>query len=116
MLAKKFRLPIQTFFGPEDKKNTGFIQKRNRYFLLRVKENGLGFGRFGIIVSSKVSKSAVKRNQIKRIFFDLIRTERIHEKKQKDFLITVLSPASQLGKLEIKKEIFSLMGEANKND
>ena len=109
MLAKKFRLPIQAFFEPEEKKEKAFIQKRSKYFFLRTKENGLGFGRFGLIVSGKVSKSAVKRNQIKRIIFDVIRLEKICDKRQKDFLITILSPVSQLDKSEIKKEILSIL-------
>lgn len=111
MLAKKFRLPIQAFFEPQEKADKGFIQKRNKYFILRTKENELGFGRFGLIISNKVSKSAVKRNQIKRIIFDAVRLEKIYEKRQRDFLITVLSPVSQLKKPEIEKEFFSLIGE-----
>ena len=111
MLAKKLHLPIQTFFKLEKKTNTAFIQKRNKYFFLRAKENNMGFGRFGLIISRKVSKSAVKRNQRKRIIFNFIRLEKIYEKRQKDFLVTVLSPVSQLSKSEIKKEFFSLIGE-----
>ena len=109
MLAKKFRLPIQAFFEPQEKTGKGFIQKRNKYFLLRAKENEFGFGRFGLIISNKVSKSAVKRNQIKRIIFDIIRLEKICDKRPGDFLVTVLSPVSQLDKLEIKKEILSIL-------
>jgi ribonuclease P protein component len=109
MLAKKFKLPVQKFSAsfPD-----GAAQgKRNKYFILKARENGLGRGRFGVVIGKKVSKSAVARNAIKRAVFNSIKAEKINEKETGDFLIIVLPPAGQLGKLSIKKELIPLIKE-----
>ena len=41
-------------------------------FVLKVKKNGLGLNRFGIVVSKRVDRRAVVRNKIKRIFRNLL--------------------------------------------
>ncbi len=41
----------------------------NRYFTVKIKENGLLFFRVGIIISSRILPSAVKRNSLKRKIF-----------------------------------------------
>jgi ribonuclease P protein component len=109
MLPKKFRLPVQDFFKLSQDRPAR--QKKSKFFLLRARENGLGFGRFGAVISKKVSKSSVIRNKIKREIFGAIRAEKIHEKQKKDFLISVLPPVSQLNKTEIKKELLPAIKE-----
>lgn len=101
MLAKKFRLPIQNWLK-ERKKIT--IRKSD-FFVIKASDNDLAFSRFGMVISKKVSKSAVKRNKIKRIIFDFIRLKRLHEASGKDVLITVLPPVSQFKKSEIEREL-----------
>lgn len=67
--------------------------------------NDLSFSRFGAIISAKVSKSAVKRNRIKRIIYDFIRINKLNEVGGKDVAITVLSPTAKLDRNEIEKEL-----------
>ena len=65
MLKRKYRLPGGIRF------NSGrsiFAQA----FLVKVKENGLLFNRFAIIVSKKIDKRAVVRNRIKRFISSCI--------------------------------------------
>lgn len=66
MLQKKYRL--RTF---KDFKKVfafgGFVKdSANSYIVARVVKNKLLFSRFAFVVSNKVSKSAVKRNKVKR--------------------------------------------------
>jgi ribonuclease P protein component len=109
MLPKKFRLPIQDFFKFSEDRPAK--QRKSEYFILRARENGLGFGRFGAVISKKVSKSSVVRNKIKREIFNAISAEKINKKEKKDFLVTVLPSVGRLKKTEIKKELLPLIKE-----
>jgi len=106
MLAKKFRLPIENWIKDKDKK---IAIKKSDFFILKTNPNNLGFNRFGVAISSKVFKSAVKRNSLKRIIFDFIRLRKLYEVSNsdsaKDFLITVLPPAAKLTKEKINEEL-----------
>lgn len=101
MLAKKFRLPIQSWL----KERKRITIRKSDFFVIRESDNDLAFSRFGVVISKKVSKSAVKRNEIKRIIFDFIRLRKLNETGGRDVLITVLPPVSQLEKSEIEKEL-----------
>lgn len=101
MLAKKFRLQIQKWL--KEKRNT--ITRKSDFFIVKFRTNDLLFSRFGIVVSAKVNKSAVKRNKIKRIIFDFIRLEKLHKSAGRDVLIIVLPSANKLTKTEIEKEL-----------
>lgn len=69
----------------------------------------MAFSRFGVIISSKVSKSAVKRNKIKRTIFDFIRLNKLHEISGQDVLITVLPRTTELTREEVEKELKILL-------
>jgi len=60
MLKRKFKIPKGLRFN-----NSGFLS--GPLFTIKVRENGLSFNRFAIIVSKKVDKRAVVRNRIKRL-------------------------------------------------
>lgn len=113
MLAKKFRLPA---------KDLAVINQKNRpaaksiFFTIKVQKNNLGYGRFGITVSSKVSKSAVVRNKIKRVIFNYIRHQDLHLRSTgRDVLIKTLPPAVSLDKGPLQKEINQLLLPIFKN-
>ncbi len=105
MLAKKFRLPIQEW--RKEKKET--VSRKNDFFAVKFRANNLKFSRFGAVVSSKVSKSAVVRNKIKRTIFDFIRLKKIYQRAGRDFLIIALSRASRLKKEEIEKQLEQIL-------
>ncbi len=102
MLAKKFRLPVGQWIKEKKGKE---VVKKNIFFILKTGVNDLNFSRFGAVVSLKISKSAVRRNYIKRIIFDFIRLEGLHKIAGKDFLIIVLPPAARLKKTELEAEL-----------
>ncbi len=111
MLTKKYRLQIQDWLKDKNKKIS--IRKSN-FFIAKFSSNKLNFSRFGLVISAKVSKSALKRNKIKRIIFDFIRLNKFYlpltkiaggEISGNDVAITVLPPAAKLTRKEIEKEI-----------
>lgn len=102
MFAKRYRLQIQDWFNDKNKK---FSTRKSDFFIARFSSNKLNFSRFGLIISAKVSKLAVKRNRIKRIIFDFLRINKFYEFPDNDVVITVLSPAAKLTRKEIEKEI-----------
>lgn len=106
MLAKKYRLQIQDWLKDKNKR---ISTRKSDFFIVRFSQNKLNFSRFGVVISVKVSKSAVKRNKIKRTIFDFIRLNKLYEISGNDVVITILSSVSKLNKEEIKKEISSIL-------
>jgi len=75
MLQKKYRL--RTF---KDFKRVfacgGFVRNNaNNIIAAKINKNDLLFSRFAFIVSNKISKSAVKRNKIKRQMREVVRAK-----------------------------------------
>jgi ribonuclease P protein component len=104
MLAKKYRLPIQSVLN---KSGRTF---RSRSFLIKLFLNKLDFNRFGVVISKKVSKLAVKRNLIKRIVLDsakkFVRQPADPENKNKADVLIIISPAMiKMEKADIIKEL-----------
>ncbi len=100
MLAKKFRLPIQSVLN---KSGRTF---RSRSFLIKTFSNQLDFNRFGVVISKKVSKLAVKRNLIKRIVLDTTKKFVAAENKNKLDILLIISPVMiKMEKADIIKEL-----------
>lgn len=93
MLQKVFRLPIQEWM--KDKKSKTIAIKGD-FFIARKKDNEKTFSRFGVLVSAKVFKSAVKRNRIRRKVFEAIRASKLCEIPGKDVLISISPAAADL--------------------
>ena len=108
MLAKKYRLQIQDWLKNKNKK---IFTRKSNFFIAKFSSNKLNFSRFGVIISVKVSKSAVKRNKIKRIIFDFIRLNKFYELPGNDVAITVLPPTAKLMRAKPRSERSSATGE-----
>ncbi len=102
MLAKKFRLPIGKW-NKERNKRTAV--RRGVFFTVKSAPNDLEFSRFGVIVGSKIIKTAVRRNQLKRTVFNFIRANKLNEVYGKDALIIVQPAAAKAKKPEMEKEL-----------
>ncbi len=98
MLKKRYRLPIQEMI----KKNGKTI--RGPFFLIKIFQSQFPYSRFGIIISKKATKDAVKRNKLKRLIFSILNPV---EKMEKDFLIIVSPAINKLEKKEIIEQIKS---------
>lgn len=99
MLAKKFRLPIQTIL------RSHFKSYRGESFLFKRKASDLPYSRFGLIISSKVEKNAAHRSKLKRLIFNFIRLKNLHLIPRHDFLIIVLGSIKNKRKDKIEKEL-----------
>jgi len=105
MIAKKFKLPIQDFVGQSGK------TIRKTHFTLKIFPSKNNFSRFGLVVSKKVDASAVKRNQLKRLIFNLI--QKISEKLSvNDYLIIISPSVSKLTKEQVEHEIRNLFSQS----
>ncbi len=56
--------------------------------MIRQLPNNFNYSRFGVVISKKVSASAVVRNKIKRIIFDFIQANNFHLGFGKDILLS----------------------------
>lgn len=90
MLPKKYRLKKEKDFENVFKKGR-LLQ--NKFLVVRFLKTKSNFNRFGIVVSSKVSKKATERNKIKRRVWFLIKREEILLKKGFDFVIIIKKDA-----------------------
>lgn len=48
-------------------------EDKSRFFVLRRLKTDLGHNRYGIVLSKKLAKSAVKRNRLRRQIYEIIR-------------------------------------------
>lgn len=96
MLAKKYRLPIQSVV----EKNGRVV--KTPFFLIKVFPSQFPYSRFGIIISKKVAPKAAARNKIKRIIFSALNPDR---KPAKDFLIIAGPKIKELSKKQIIEHV-----------
>jgi len=82
MLAKKYRLPIQSVLSVR-----GTLM-RGRYLSLKVMPGKLSYSRFGVVVGTAVDKRASARNALKRALYNALR-QRILTQPSLDVVITL---------------------------
>lgn len=103
MLAKKFRLPVQSVIG-----KNGEIVKAP-FFLIKAFPGKFLYPRFGVIISRKVSVKATERNRLKRIIFSAVENFLTEQKNvlpvNKDFLIILSPKIKELEKEKIIEQI-----------
>lgn len=87
MLNLKNRIRLANDFKDILKNGESFFCKN---FYIKTKNNTLDNSRFGIIVSSKVSKKAVERNRLKRIIREIIK-ENLKDIKNKQDIVIILN-------------------------
>ena len=89
MIPKKLRLNVAEF--PREAP----VAANTEYFLLKAKKNFLDGCRIGVVVSVKVSKSAVERNRLRRMAFDGLFSAALHSPKLKSAdLLLIFKPAA----------------------
>lgn len=68
MLAKKFRLPVEEVISRKA------AVTRGELFTVKVFTSQLPYSRFGVVVSSRIIPKATKRNALRRLIFNWLRT------------------------------------------
>jgi len=91
MLKKKYRLSSKIKVKPSNSFPTD-------YFLLKTSKNSLLYNRFRFIVSKKVSKKAVDRNKLKRVFSGCLENIFSEIKIGNDFIFWVKKEALGVSK------------------
>lgn len=102
MLAKNSRLKKNKEFDLVFKEGRTVYEK---ILGVKVKPNNLESNRFGVLLSTKVSKLAVTRNLYKRRVKDIIRQESLSMKTGHDCVIIVLPAIISRNYQEIETEI-----------
>ncbi len=102
MFKKENRLRKQKDFDRVFKKGKSSFDKT---LGVKIRANSLGLNRFGVVVGSKVSKKAVKRNRIKRQIREAAKLYDQKQREGKDVLIIALPGAADKDFADFKKSL-----------
>ncbi|MBI2013164.1 MAG: ribonuclease P protein component [Candidatus Colwellbacteria bacterium] len=91
MLAKRFRLPVNTFPA------RARILYRGRFLTLKTSLNHLSYNRIGFIVTKKSAPKATQRNRLRRKVFDSFGRSTLFSVKTG----TLLRPAGSAGHMDL---------------
>ncbi len=109
MLAKSHRLLKKKDFDRTFKQGKSFYTK---FLGVKVLANQTEANRFGIIISTKISKKAVERNKLKRQIREILRP--LNKKLKPGFDLIIIAAPSLLGqdyqsiKIELERIFFKL--------
>lgn len=106
MLSKKNRLPRRTRLKEDS-------EISSRLFLVKTQSNLEGVSRFGFIVSKNVSRTAVGRNKIRRIFRYCVERNKGRIKRGLDFLIIARRESTKADSQQIFLEFNKIFKENN---
>lgn len=109
MLPKLFRLTKEKDFNRVYKKGKFFAQD---FLMCKIAENNFDFSRFGIVVGTKISKRANKRNLIRRRLREAIRLKIKDIKKGFDVVMMVRPEILNKDYREIDKKVTILFRKA----
>ncbi len=102
MLSKNNRLKKRKDFEEAFEKGNSFFA---HFFMIKVRENNLNLSRFAFVVPVKNEKKANKRNRLKRVFREAVRSLFPLIKKGFDVIFIIKKEAQEKSFDEIKKEI-----------
>ena len=109
MLPAKYRLTKEKDFKKINRSKPAFFSS---YFRLKYLANNSALNRFALVVSTKVSKKATKRNQLRRRLREIIRLNRAKIKSGYDIIISA-SPKALAGNYqELEQAVLSLLAKA----
>lgn len=108
MLAKKSRLKKNKEFDQVFKEGRSVYGK---LLGVKIRKNQLDINRFGILLSTKVSKLAVVRNLYKRRIKEIIRQDNFQLKKGYDCVIIVMPTIINSSYCDIKTEIKNIFSK-----
>lgn len=108
MLPRKFRLPLKTEYFRI--KKTGHYLN-GEFVTILYSPSSLGLPRFAFVVSKKISNKATKRNRVKRLIGEAVRSLIPEIKKPADFIIMAKPKILEKELLEIKEELKKLLAK-----
>lgn len=102
MLKAQYRLRKTKDIEAVLKRGKGFFGGK---IAVKLAKNGLKNSRFAVVVGVKVSKSAVKRNRLRRQLREIIRLELDELKPGYDVMVMARPKSLELDYHELKKEL-----------
>jgi len=102
VLPKENRLKKNAEFQSVYKKGDFFGTKLINF---KYKKNGLPYTRVGFVVSTKISKSAVKRNGLKRMICEIFRLNLDKIKAEYDIVVITKPGITDLKHKDIEKDV-----------
>lgn len=112
MLAQRYRFHSRG--GVKYVYSHGESVRGAKISLVYLKNSRSKYGRFAVIVSKKVLKSAVGRNRIRRRIYEVLRAEMPGIKQPYDVLVTVYSKdVMSMPFGELKESVQDLLRQAN---
>lgn len=113
MLSREYKLKKDNDFKKVFEKGKFY---RNDFIKIRFLKNNLGITRFGIVISSKISKKAVSRNRVRRRLEEIIRIRL--DQIRSGFDIVVLFEPEVIGKnyKQIEEVFVNLIEKAKLTD
>ena len=110
MLSKAHRLHKEKDFKKTFQKGRSFFTKA---LGVKVLKNNLKTSRFGIVVSTKISKKAVVRNKVKRQIREVLRSQLDKVKPGYDVVIITLPAIIDKEYVDIEKDLKSAFKKLN---
>ncbi len=109
MLAKKFRIKFKKDFD-------NILKSRNKFFSnnfsIKFYPNYQDISKFSIVVSTKISKKATVRNQLRRRIFEILRLKMPNIKSGYSVMIFAKQGAILLDYENLEQEIFYLLNKS----
>lgn len=109
MLAKEFRIKFKKDFD-------NILKSRNKFFSnnfsLKFSQNNQGVSKFSIVVSAKISKKAVIRNQLRRRIFEILRLKMPNISPGYNVMIFPKAGALSLDYHKLEQEILYLLNKS----
>jgi ribonuclease P protein component len=109
MLSKVQRLTRQLDFTKINRSSRPFYTSALRLKLL---PNRSDFNRFAVVVSTKVSKKATKRNRLRRQIREIIRLNQPKIKSGYNIIISAQTAALNFDYQQLQQEFFKLLAKA----
>ncbi|MGB2762400.1 MAG: ribonuclease P protein component [Minisyncoccales bacterium] len=109
MFSQKNRLRKKNDFDRVFKQGRGY---RHGFLFLKVLDNDLGFTRFGVVVSKKISNKAVVRNKIKRQLREILKKKTDTVKKGLDIVFLTNSGIEKENFKDIEQEVEEILKKA----
>jgi ribonuclease P protein component len=109
MLAKKYRLVKERDFKRVNSKGLSFF---STLFRLRLLKNSELFNRFAVVVTTRLSKKATKRNRLRRQLTEIIRLHQAELKTGYDAVLMVKTDALKKDYEELEQDFLYLVKKA----
>ncbi len=110
MFRKQFRLTRDKEFEKVFKKGKSSYDKA---LGIKMVKNEVDFNRFGVIVSTKVSKKAADRNKIKRRLREILKNNQKNLNLSYDIVIIALPNSKTKSFQELEKSVFFSLKRLN---